>query len=35
MGILAAQCAFVRGAKRVIIIDQVEYRLQRAKEVWS
>lgn len=33
VGILAAQCAFARGASRVIIIDEFEYRLQRAKEV--
>jgi threonine dehydrogenase-like Zn-dependent dehydrogenase len=32
VGILAAQCAFARGAKRVLIIDELEYRLQRAKE---
>jgi threonine dehydrogenase-like Zn-dependent dehydrogenase len=33
VGILAAQCAFVRGSKRVIIIDRAQYRLERAKEV--
>jgi threonine dehydrogenase-like Zn-dependent dehydrogenase len=32
VGILAAQCAFARGASRVIIIDEHAYRLQRAKE---
>jgi len=30
---LAAQCAFARGAKRVISIDSVAYRLERVKEV--
>ena len=33
VGILAAHCAFVRGASRVIIIDRAQYRLERAKEV--
>ena len=33
VGILAAQCAFARGASRVIIIDEHAYRLQRAQEV--
>ena len=33
MGQLAAQCAFLRGASRVIIIDSVQFRLDRAKEV--
>ncbi|KAK9908225.1 hypothetical protein WJX75_004550 [Coccomyxa subellipsoidea] len=32
VGQLAAHCAFVRGADRVIIIDDVEYRLQYAKD---
>ena len=32
MGILAAQCCFARGAKRVIIIDNQPYRLERAKD---
>ena len=30
VGILAAQCCFARGAKRVILIDNQEYRLKRA-----
>ena len=30
MGILAAQCCFARGAGRVILIDNQEYRLKRA-----
>jgi hypothetical protein len=33
VGILAAQCAFARGASHVIIIDEHAYRLQRAQEV--
>lgn len=33
VGILAMHCAFMRGAKRVIIIDRAQYRLDRAKEV--
>lgn len=33
VGQLAAQCAFARGAKRVIIIDREQYRLDAAKEV--
>jgi len=32
VGILAAQCCFARGAQRVILIDNQEYRLKRAKE---
>ncbi len=32
VGQLAAHCAFVRGAERVIIIDDIEYRLQFAKD---
>lgn len=32
MGILTAQCAFVRGAKRVILIDNVAYRLNHAQK---
>jgi len=32
VGILAAMCAFNRGAARVVIIDKVPYRLERAKE---
>ena len=31
MGILAAQCAFVRGAERVVLIDNVADRLHFAK----
>jgi hypothetical protein len=31
VGILAAHCAQHRGAKRVILIDNVDYRLQHAK----
>jgi hypothetical protein len=31
VGILAAHCAQHRGAKRVILIDNVEYRLQHAQ----
>ena len=30
MGILAAQCAFLRGAARVVIIDEVPFRLDFA-----
>jgi threonine dehydrogenase-like Zn-dependent dehydrogenase len=33
VGILAAQCAFVRGAKRVIIVDKEQYRLDFAKKL--
>jgi threonine dehydrogenase-like Zn-dependent dehydrogenase len=33
VGMLAAQCAFARGASRVISIDSVAYRLERVKEV--
>jgi threonine dehydrogenase-like Zn-dependent dehydrogenase len=33
VGILSAQCAFARGAKRVIIVDNIEYRLDFAKEL--
>ena len=33
VGILAAQCAFARGASRVIVIDEHAYRLQRAQDV--
>ncbi|KAJ7558192.1 hypothetical protein O6H91_04G027600 [Diphasiastrum complanatum] len=32
VGILAARCAFFRGAARVVIIDEVQYRLDHAKE---
>ena len=32
VGILAAQCAFVRGAERVVLIDNQTYRLDFAKE---
>ncbi len=32
VGILAAHCAFFRGAERVVIIDEVVDRLQFAKE---
>lgn len=32
VGQLAAHCAFVRGAERVAIIDNIEYRLQFAKD---
>ena len=32
VGILAAHCAQVRGASRVVLIDQEDYRLQFAKE---
>lgn len=31
VGILAAHCAFVRGASKVMLIDDVEYRLDHAK----
>jgi threonine dehydrogenase-like Zn-dependent dehydrogenase len=33
VGLLTAQCAFVRGAKRVIIVDDQEYRLNFAKKI--
>lgn len=32
VGILAAHCAFARGAKRVIMVDNVQYRLDYAKK---
>ena len=32
VGILAAQCAFLRGAARVVIIDEVPFRLEFAKK---
>ncbi len=32
VGQLAAHCAFVRGAEKVAIIDNIEYRLQFAKD---
>ncbi|CAM6115727.1 unnamed protein product [Calypogeia fissa] len=35
VGILAAHCAQVRGAKEVVLIDEVEYRLTYAKEKLS
>lgn len=31
MGILAAQCAFARGANRVVLIDEIQFRLDHAK----
>jgi threonine dehydrogenase-like Zn-dependent dehydrogenase len=33
VGLLTAQCAFARGAKRVIIVDNQEYRLDFAKKI--
>jgi threonine dehydrogenase-like Zn-dependent dehydrogenase len=33
VGILTAQCAFVRGARRVILVDKVSYRLEYAETV--
>jgi threonine dehydrogenase-like Zn-dependent dehydrogenase len=33
VGILTAQCAFYRGAKRVIIVDEVAYRLEFCKKL--
>jgi threonine dehydrogenase-like Zn-dependent dehydrogenase len=33
VGILAAHCAFYRGAKQVILVDSVEYRLEHARKV--
>lgn len=35
MGILVAHCAKVRGAKQIISIDCVDYRLDRVKAVRS
>jgi threonine dehydrogenase-like Zn-dependent dehydrogenase len=32
VGILAAQCAFARGARRVIMVDKIQYRLEFAKK---
>jgi threonine dehydrogenase-like Zn-dependent dehydrogenase len=32
VGILTAQCAFARGARRVIIVDKIQYRLEFAKK---
>jgi threonine dehydrogenase-like Zn-dependent dehydrogenase len=32
VGILAAHCAFARGANRVVLIDQVDFRLNFAKK---
>lgn len=31
MGILAAHCAFARGANRVVLIDEIQFRLDHAK----
>ncbi len=31
VGVLAAHCAFARGANRVVLIDSVEYRLKFAQ----
>lgn len=33
VGLLAAQCAFARGAHRVIIVDEIPYRLEFAKKI--
>jgi len=33
VGLLAAQCAFARGAKRVIIVDKEQYRLDFARKI--
>jgi len=33
VGILTAQCAFARGARRVILVDKIAYRLEFAKKV--
>jgi threonine dehydrogenase-like Zn-dependent dehydrogenase len=35
VGILAAQCAFVRGARRVILVDKESYRLSFAKKLMN
>jgi len=32
VGILTAQCAFARGARRVIIVDKIDYRLEFARK---
>jgi threonine dehydrogenase-like Zn-dependent dehydrogenase len=32
VGLLAAHCAFARGAERVILIDREEFRLQFARD---
>jgi threonine dehydrogenase-like Zn-dependent dehydrogenase len=34
VGLLTAQCAFARGAKRVIIVDKVKYRLDFAQKLY-
>jgi threonine dehydrogenase-like Zn-dependent dehydrogenase len=34
VGLLTAQCAYARGAKRVIIVDNVQYRLDFAKQLY-
>jgi len=33
VGQLTAQCAFARGAKRVILVDNIKYRLDAAKQI--
>ena len=33
VGLLAAQCSFARGARRVILVDNVAYRLEFAKKI--
>lgn len=33
VGLLAAQCSFARGARRVIIVDEMTYRLEFAKKI--